>query len=603
MISHATLRARTAFHRLAAEIVRRPRIVLILIWIVALVPMVHLTSLVRHYGVNVPMLDDWEMAPLIVKAQTGELTWADFFQQQQEARTILPKLIFVLSGARGEWDVRDQMMLSVGSCWLTAAGIFLLLRRSGLGIAGIAVCFWLAVLTIFSLAQYELWILASGFPSFLPGLFLVVALVTLTTSWPTSWKFLVCLALAVASSFTLANGLLAWGLTFPMLLLMERIVRWRWWLALWLGACAICATIYFWGYKSPGYLPPFAPAVSPVKYLHFILIFLGSGVANSVTANRAAVSPIFGGLNLLIFLGALVYAARRVRDRAFFARIIPWVALGFYALASACLASLGRIGFGAEYAGASRYVTFAHYMTVAVIVIVALISREIWPAGHFARRRIWLYLTWLVLAAAYLVPYRAAQANSLYFLRRYSAETRLARGAVLFSPAFDTSHVIEKIAYPPGADRVVRDAAALDRLHLLRPPLLRTNHLSAMPHETADQTHVSGFCETVTLVGGDVYRASGWSTLNGPGRPADCVVVAYQDPRDQEWVAFGISDSIERRLDIVKRFRSMDQFWSGWTATFSLGKIPAGARLSFWAVDAGEPKLYQLGDQSSTNHP
>ena len=499
--------------------------------------------------------------------------------------------------------MRDQMMLSVGSCWLTAGGIFLLLRRSGLGTAGVAICFWLAVLTIFSLAQFELWIFASGFPSFLPGLFLVAALVALTTSWSTSWKFLVCLALAVASSFTLPNGLLAWGLTFPMLLLMERSLRWRWWLALWLGACAICATIYFWGYKSPAYLPPFAPAVSPAKYLHFVLIFLGSGIANSVTANRAAVSAIFGGLNLLIFLGALAYVARRVRDRAFLAKIIPWVALGFYALGSACLASLGRIGFGVEYAGASRYVTFALYMTVAVIVLVALVSREIWPAEHFARRRIWLYLTWLVLAAAYLVPYRAAQANSLYFLRRYSAETRLARGAVLFSPAFDTSHVIEKIAYPPGADRPVRDAAALDRLHLLRPPLLRTNHLSAMPHEAADQKHVSGFCETVTPVGGEVYRASGWNALKEKGRPADCVVVAYQDPRDQEWVAFAISDSIEMRPNIVKRFRSMDQLWAGWTATFSRDKIPAGARLSFWAVDADEPRLYQLGDQSSTRSP
>jgi hypothetical protein len=602
MIRDATLRAKTVFDRLSAEIARRPKTVLILIWIVALVPMIHLTSLVRHYGVNVPMLDDWEMAPLIVKAQTGGLTWADIFQQQQEARTILPKLIFVLSAARGEWDVRDQMMLSVGSCWLTAGGIFLLLRRSGLGIAGVAICFWLAVLTIFSLAQYELWILASGFPSFLPGLFLVTALVTLTTSGSTSWKFLVCLALAVASSFTLANGLLAWGLTFPMLLLVDRSPRWRWWLVLWLGACAICATIYFWDYKSPGYLPPFAPAVSPVKYLHFILIFLGSGVANSVTANRAAVSPIFGGITLLIFLGALAYVARRVHDRAFLARIIPWVALGLYALASACLASLGRIGFGVEYAGASRYVTFALYMTVAVIVIVALLSREIWPTEHFARRR-WLYLTWLILAAAYLVPYRAAQANSLYFLRRYSAETRLARAAVWLSPAFDTSHVIGKIAYPPGPDRVVRDAAALDRLHLLRPPLLRTNHLSAMSHETADQKHVAGFCETVTPVGGEVCHASGWSTLNEKGRPADCVVIAYQDPQDGEWVAFTISDSIEMRPKIVKRFRSMDQLWAGWTATFPRDKVPAGARRSFWALDADEPKLYQLGDPSSTGSP
>jgi hypothetical protein len=46
MIRDATLRAKTFFQRLSTGIVRRPKTVLILTWIVALVPMIHLTSLV-----------------------------------------------------------------------------------------------------------------------------------------------------------------------------------------------------------------------------------------------------------------------------------------------------------------------------------------------------------------------------------------------------------------------------------------------------------------------------------------------------------------------------------------------------------------------------
>src|SRR5256885_17033915 len=107
--------------------VERPKMVLTLIWIVALVPMVYMTVLVRHYGVNTPTLDDWAMAPLIVKAHTGQLRFADIFQQQQEARTVLPNLIFILS-AWHEWDVRDQVAVSILSCWLTVAGVFVLLR-------------------------------------------------------------------------------------------------------------------------------------------------------------------------------------------------------------------------------------------------------------------------------------------------------------------------------------------------------------------------------------------------------------------------------------------------------------------------------------------
>src|SRR3954468_16632526 len=143
-----------AGHWLQAETARNRRTAFLLIWIVALIPMVYVTYLVRHYAVEVPTLDDWEMAPLIVDAHTGHFNWAAIFAQQQEARTILPKLIFILSAANGHWDVRDQMILSVISCWLTAAGIFVLLRRSGLRFATIAICFWLAVLTIFSTAQF-----------------------------------------------------------------------------------------------------------------------------------------------------------------------------------------------------------------------------------------------------------------------------------------------------------------------------------------------------------------------------------------------------------------------------------------------------------------
>src|SRR5438067_5019077 len=70
------------------ETPRRRRMVFILIWIVALIPMLHLTYLVRHYAVEVPTLDDWEMAPLIVNAHSGHLKWADIFAQQQEGRTV-----------------------------------------------------------------------------------------------------------------------------------------------------------------------------------------------------------------------------------------------------------------------------------------------------------------------------------------------------------------------------------------------------------------------------------------------------------------------------------------------------------------------------------
>ena len=559
----------------------------ILIWLVALVPMIYGTYLVRHYGVEIPTLDDWEMAPLIVKAHSGQLNFADIFAQQQEARTVLPKLLFVLSAMSGHWDVRDLMMLSVVSCWLTSAGLFLLLRRADLGIVAVAICFWLMVLSVFSPAQFELWIFASGFPSFLPALFLVASLVVLGTPISTPLKFLACAVLAVASSFTLANGLLLWGLTFPALLLGQRPPRWRSWLALWLGACAVCATIYFWGYERPPYHPPFAPAAPLLEYARFILEFLGGGLAYSFR-DHAAVAAWFGGIQLALYLLALAYTLRRIRDRALLAAVVPWFALGLYAIGSASLAALGRIGYGASYALASRYVTFSVYLTVAVIALVAIVGREILRSYSPGRSRFWVVGTTLVLVIAYLVLYRTCAANTLFFLRAQSRKDRLARAAVLFCASFDTSEIIKKTAYPNGADPVTQNAIALDRLKLIRPPLLRTNHLSAWPHEDADGKRVSGLCQTLMPVSDESYRASGWATLNAKGRPADCVLVAYQDPRDQEWVAlddFRFISKSKRR--VVKRFRSMDQLWAGWTVTFSAQRSSARSQALLLGSECG----------------
>lgn len=588
--------------RIASVAVRRPLVIVLLIWIVALFPMIHLTFLVRHYGVNAPTLDDWAMAPLIVKAHTGQLKLTDIFQQQQEARTVLPNLIFILS-AQSEWNVRDQMLLSVISCWLTAAGLFVLLRRSELNLAAIAICFWLMVLTVFSPAPFELWIFAAGLPSFLPVLFLVSALVVIGAPGSVLTKVLLCGALAAASTFTLAHGLLAWGLTFPALLIAQRLPRWRTWLGVWIVAAAICATIYFWGYgKQPG-LPGFAPAVSPLEYLSFILQFLGGGLAYSLKHQPAMAATIFGGFQLALIVGASIYTARRFGNRRFVAEVVPWFALAFYSLGSALLAALGRVGYGASYALASRYVPFSLGLTLAVIALVALVLKDFLEAGGSWHARRWGIITAAVLVIAYLVPYKFAAGNTLFFLRAYSANDRLARGAVLFSRVIDTKAVIKNKVFPPGPEYVVRNAAALDDLKLLRPLLARSNRLDAFPHEAADGTRVAGLCEAIRTEG-EFYQASGWALLKAKGRPPDCVVISYEVP-SSEPVLFAISDSVEMRWDIARSSWPNDYLWAGWSATFPCNAVPPGAKLVFWAVDADEPRLYRLDEapDSSARKP
>ena len=563
----------------------RPKIVVLLIWLIALIPMIYLTLIVRHYGVNVPTLDDWAMAPLIVKAHTGQLHLADIFQQQEEARTVLPNLIFILS-AWHEWNVRDQMLISVISSALTAVGIFVLLRRSGLGLTALAICFWLIVLTIFSPAPFELWIFASGFPSFLPLLFLVTALTLIQTDLPMLGKFLIAAVLATASTFTLPHGLLAWGLTFPVLLISQRPFRWRFWSGWWLVATAICAGIYFLGYEKPAYLPQFAPKVSFFDYARFIIEFLGGGLAYSMNHQPETAATIFGLIQIALLAAALFVTAKRRHDRAFVAKVVPWFALALFSMGSAFLAALGRVGFGVSYALASRYVPFSVGLTVAVIALTGLM---------FAEMRRWRITAVIVLLVAYLVPYRFAAGNTLYFLKHYSADDRLAKSALLFSQVIDVTPVIKRYIYPPAPEHVVRNAASLDDLKLLRPALVRSNQLSSIPHEVADGSRVAGVCEAI-VEKEESYQASGWALLKAKGRSADCVAVFVESPGEEPKLV-AISDATEMRWDIARTNWPNDYLWSGWRVTLSRAAVPANANLTFWAIDADEPRLYRLEEK------
>ena len=557
---------------------------------ISAIPALYIGWFVARYGVEVPLMDDWEMAPLIAKAHTGELTFADFFKQEEEARMVVPKAIFILSAIDGHWDVRDQMMLSVFVCILTALGIFVLLLRTNLTLATTALCFWLISLLIFTPAQFELWLFASGMPSFLPALFLVAAWIVLQSNASFVVKFGSCVLLAAMSSFTLAHGPLAWALTFPLYLLVTRVPRWKLWLTSWLALSALCAVWYLCGYSKPPHLPDFAPAVSGSEYVRFILMFGGGAFAYATHEDRTGTAVKVGAVALLLFLALVVWATLRLRERADRLRLLPWLALGFYSLGSGLLAMLGRVGFGAEYAIASRYVTFSLYLFVALVVLGAVATRDIAARGRIPRLAT-VTLAALLLAIGSWLFSEAVQ-RCVRILDSISARNRLARTALIFSPVLNTSAVLKRIVYPM-PERAAERAQRLDRLQLIRPPLVQTNQLEDLPHEPVDNRAASGWCDAIVAVDGETYRASGWAALNGKGRPADAVVLAHSD-EEGKWIIFAMSDAVIRRNDIKRMFDSGDQLWTGWFASFPPTAVPAGAEISAWAVDADGPRLYRL---------
>jgi hypothetical protein len=444
--------------------------------------------------------------------------------------------------------------------------------------------------------QQELWLLASGFPSFIPALCIVWGLVVVRSNLSIRWKFFLCLALAIFSSFTLANGLLVWGLTFPVLFFTQRPRgRWRW-LALWGVACGACAAIYFWEYSKPHDLPAFASPHSPFTYVQYLLLFLGSGLARAGYEDPLSASTLVGAALLLLYLSALGYAVFRRRDREYLSLVFPWLALGFYSIGSGCLAALGRIDWGIAQALESRYVAFSLYLAVALIALVAIAAGEFWRSTNRSGVRLGLFTAVVFLGAIYLALDLLCAASSIPLFRMRSAAGRLGHGAVLFSQVIDTSETIRNVNYPR-AHFVLQNADRLDRLHLLRTPLIRTTQISALRHTDVDETTAAGWLDGLTISNENQTTAWGWAALSGKGRPADCVVLAYGNEKG-EWVVFALSHSVESRPDVARVLNDAEQQWSGWRASFPREAVPIGAKISAWAVDAKDAKLYRLKESS-----
>lgn len=576
----------------------RDRLHPLLILCVAAAPVLYLVHLILRYAVPIPMLDDWEMVPLVTKAREGGLTFADVFEQQQEARTFFPKLIFILCALGKHWDGRIEMMLSVLICCLTSLGLYLLLNKSGLSKVAKATAFLLMVLLIFSPVQHELWVLASGMPSFVPALCVVWGIFVTQGRFSVTAKFWLCLALAVFSSFTLSHGLLAWGLTFPVLFLTRSVPNWKRWLGFWLLACAICAVIYFWDFEARTDLPAFAPRKSLVAYGHYVSAFLGSGLGRSGNESPLAVATAVGVALLLGYLAAGVLALR-FRNRGFLPRILPWMAVGAYSIGSACLAALGRIEWGVAQALESRYVPFSLYLTVALIALAAIYLAELRKRVRSPRWQPAIFGVTALLIASFLALELLCAVASVPFFRLRSAAARLGHGAVLFSQVIDTSETIRNVNFPR-PPFVRQNADAMDRLGLLRTPLVRTREISKLRHSATSDADAAGWFDLLQVSAQGQVSASGWAALPGKRRSADGVVLAYFDTQG-EWIVFALSDAIVTRSDVVEASKDPEQFWSGWRVAFPREVVPAGAKISAWALDAKAAKLYRLREAGNVS--
>jgi hypothetical protein len=281
----------------------------------------------------------------------------------------------------------------------------------------------------------------------------------------------------------------------------------------------------------------------------------------------------------------------RWRNAEHRARVCPWIALGAYSVGNGCLAALGRIDWGVSQALESRYITYSLYLAVAVFALAAIWVTEVSEEVPAPRMRPALLAGIAVLGAGCLVLEILCGVASVPVFAIRSAAARLGHGGILFGQVLDASQTIiaGNFPRPPFANL---NADALDRLQMLKTPLIRTREISKLRHSDGGEGLVAGWFDGVKSRDTG-WTAWGWAALPSKGRPADCVVLAYADDRG-EWIAFALSDAFENRSDVVRALGKQQYLASGWHASFPAEAAPRGAKISAWALDAKEARLYRL---------
>lgn len=544
----------------------------------ALLPAGLLLALILAHAVDVPFWDQWGTARFFGEAARGTLTPANLFSPQNEYRQFFPHLVFVVLGRLTGWDVRAEMLLS----FLLACLVCLCVHRLGkITVGGGArqrlLPFLASCLLIFSPVQYENWLFGIQVVYFVPVLCVAACLVVASSGLGARIKILLCMLLATVATFSSANGILCWLVAPPALAAsfapgeVGSGARRRW-AAAWAAGLALNAALYLHGLGRPEGSPAALP--SPPDALAYFFAFLGGPFA--LGPRPLAVALAAGAALCALYAAAALYVWRR-RDAALARRAAAWLMLGAFSVMTAALVTAGRAGFGVTQALSSRYTTFALYLAVALAHLAPLALEELRARGRAGWARAGARLAAgaaLCLALAHPLVTALVVKHGMRPTRR---ERLHMKACVMFSSVVEDECASLLTTEPP---LMRREAAELDRLGYLRPPLARSARLGELAHGTPAR----GEFASLERAGDGRLVAAGRALLPGDGRPADAVLLAYED---------GGSGPIVFALAEVGGPDAGAP--DGWRKSLSLGRLPsARITISAYAFDSLEGKAFKL---------
>jgi hypothetical protein len=581
---------------------RNPKLLLPFLFILALIPVFSMGTLIMINGINFPYWDQWEVVTIFESFYKGEISFQTLISQQNESRPFFPRLVFISLAQVTHWDVRYEMIFTLLIACVISFNIYRLNRltfteNQGKGL----LLFFISNLLVFAPIQYDNWIWGIQLIVFLPITCITTCIVVSYSRLNSTAKFLVCAFLCTVSTFSYANGIIAWILVFPILSISY---SWKWsnlfkqkvLLFGWIVCFILNAIIYFYDYQKPPLHPSFLDAVKhPFKTLHYFLVFIGSPFRFGTSQGDLFLATIVGAILILLFIFLNIYLVF-FTDSSFIYKTLGWQVIGGYTVISAIITTLGRVGFGIEQALTSRYTTFSLYISVSLIYLTAIALNAFKRKNYLIKQKRWVDRLLYSFFAIFILLYFITSVLAVQHMSDIRQE-RLKAKACLLLMDFVQEECIKTKIYPV-PEELKRRATVLNNLGFLKPSLVKSSRVEDMAGVVQSNSE-NGWFDSLTKVNNNVYTASGWAILPNRGEPADAVILTSEKNSGKS-VVFTVVDPIIKREDVAKALKKDTYIKSGWQKTFSKEEIPADSiNLNAWAFDANTGRAFKLNGTHS----
>lgn len=587
-----------------------------------LLPAIGMLLIIINNGVNVPYYDEFSNPFRVLSLEyADQLTSAEITRQFNDSRKLISNALFIFFfRIFGYWNIKFQLYFTWFLGVINLLLLSFLVKRTAQ--SNHPSYHWLSLLALismsalmFSFTSYYRWLWGITLHRLIPDFCIVLSAVIYTLNWRNITKSLALAACAIMALFSFSGGIIISPINLALLLTFKKIKSVH--IITYLSIVVIGFFNFFYDYKIRSSDPIYNFSYSQlVGDFTFVAEFLGNPFSG-----RHHEAFMVGLVLLIIFLFGLVQGMVYWRSSptfdsqnryAYRRALIPWIAIGSYAILCAVLTAYFRSGEEIVSSLDIRYILHANYLAIAVlgsmvVSITHLGSRlffEIdFKTNNFKKLRLSSISIFILIYI--LVGFQFIRYNLKTYPKIHQHKYKLLYGktCLQLNPYVEDISCLKAIFPNPTTPQFLEKLGRLRRLAILRPGILNLDSYKAFQTDTMIAPTAFGQVDSIQPVAGNKWRITGSALLPTNLRPADAIVVVdpVRSEARQQLTIVALGYCGLPRPDLAQQFGAYYRY-GGWAVEVT-PPSDSHHHLQFFAFDASHNHFFRLAISSQALTP